>query len=63
MRLARLTEAAIELFEGDTEAAQGWMKAPRAVLGGKTPLEMAATEIGAREVENLILRLEDGVFS
>ncbi len=63
VRLARLTEAAIELFEGDTDKARQWMKAPRAVLGDKTPLEMASTELGAREVENLILRLEDGVFS
>jgi uncharacterized protein (DUF2384 family) len=32
-------------------------------LGDVAPLEMAATETGAREVENLIGRLEHGVFS
>ncbi|HEX8464026.1 MAG TPA: antitoxin Xre/MbcA/ParS toxin-binding domain-containing protein [Abditibacterium sp.] len=63
VRLARLTDAAIALFEGDEEKARRWMKTSRAVLNGKTPLELAATELGAREVENLIWRLEDGVFS
>jgi uncharacterized protein (DUF2384 family) len=32
-------------------------------LGGKTPLEYADTEPGAREVEDLLGRLEHGVFS
>lgn len=63
VRLARITEMAFDLFEGDTEAALRWMKAPREALGGNTPLAMVATEIGAREVENLIGRLQDGVFS
>jgi len=30
-------------------------------LGGKTPLEFADTETGAREVENMLGRIEDGV--
>ncbi len=63
VRLAQLTQKAIELFEGDTDKAREWMKKPRAVLGDKSPLDMASTELGAREVENLILRLEEGVFS
>ena len=63
VRLARITEMAFDLFEGDADAARRWLKAPRDVLGGNTPLQMVATEIGAREVENLIGRLQDGVFS
>ncbi len=63
VRLARILELSLRLFEGDIRAARRWLKAPRDALGGNTPLEMVATEIGAREVENLIERLEDGVFS
>jgi uncharacterized protein (DUF2384 family) len=32
-------------------------------LGGRSPLDFAQTEPGAREVENVIGRLEHGVFS
>lgn len=63
VRLARVMEMAFDLFEGDKEAARRWFKAPREALGGNTPLEMVSTEIGAREVENLIDRLQDGIFS
>ena len=63
VRLARILELSLRLFEGDADAARRWLKAPRDALGGNTPLQMVATEIGAREVENLIGRLEDGVFS
>jgi uncharacterized protein (DUF2384 family) len=32
-------------------------------LGWRTPIDFAQTEPGAREVENLIGRIEHGVFS
>jgi len=32
-------------------------------LGGETPLEYAETEVGAREVEDLLGRIEYGVYS
>lgn len=63
VRLARVFGASIELFEGDASKARHWMKTPRAALSGMTPLEMSSTEVGAREVEALIDRLEEGVFS
>lgn len=63
VRLAGLYEKAAELFGGDVAGARQWMSQPKKALGGETPLEYAGTEIGAREVENLIGRLEHGVFS
>jgi len=63
VRLARLYEKAAELFAGDAAGARQWMSLPKKALGGDTPLQYAGTEIGAREVENLIGRLEHGVFS
>ncbi len=61
--VSRLLTQAVELFEGDKEKAFRWFVQPNRGLGGLTPLEMAATETGTREVENLIGRLEHGVFS
>ena len=61
--LTRLLSQAIALFEGSKPSALRWFVQPNRALGNLSPLEMAATETGAREVENLIGRLEHGVFS
>jgi len=63
VRVARVFSRAIELFEGDSEGAQEWIVRPNRAFGGVSPFEMARTEIGAREVENLIGRIEHGVIS
>lgn len=61
--VARLLAQADELFEEDKAKTLRWLNAPNRGLGGRTPLQMAQTETGCREVENLIGRLENGVFS
>lgn len=63
VRLAQLKDAAIVLMRGDEELALSWLHSPLDVLGGKSPLEHATTELGARDVEDLIGRLRNGVFS
>jgi putative toxin-antitoxin system antitoxin component (TIGR02293 family) len=63
LRLALLFDKATELFEGDRAGAAHWLQSPCKALGQLTPLELAETEIGAREVEDLIGRLEFGVYS
>jgi putative toxin-antitoxin system antitoxin component (TIGR02293 family) len=63
LRASRIFEMAVELFEGDVEAATQWLQTPQPGLGGEVPLEFASTDVGAREVENLITRLEHGVFA
>jgi putative toxin-antitoxin system antitoxin component (TIGR02293 family) len=63
VRLARVFSRAIELYAGDADAAQAWMMRPNRALGGPSPFEMAKTEVGSREVENLVTRIEHGVFS
>lgn len=62
LRIARLIEDATRLHEGDLDQARTWLKTPKRALDGKTPLEMGRTEVGAREVENLLGRLEHGVY-
>lgn len=61
-RVQRLREKAVEIF-GDRELARKWLKESAYGLGDISPLEFAKTELGAREVENLLGRIEHGVFS
>ena len=63
LRLAMIFEKAAVMFYGDTAATLEWLRLPKKALGGESPLEYATTELGAREVENLIGRIEHGVFS
>ncbi len=63
LRASRIFGGALELFEGDAEAARAWLSSEQPALGGAVPLSVARTELGAREVEQLIGRLEHGVFS
>ena len=62
VRLARIFAMALELFEGDDAAARDWLGRKQIGLGGAAPLDLIASEVGAREVEALIGRLEHGVF-
>lgn len=63
LRASRLFGGALELFEGDADAARAWLSSAQPALGGAVPLSVAKTELGAREVEQLLGRLEHGVFS
>ena len=62
VRYQRLLEKAKNVF-GDTESAREWLTHRQPGLGNAKPIEFAKTEIGAREVENLLGRIEYGVYS
>ncbi|NQV16865.1 DUF2384 domain-containing protein [bacterium] len=61
LRAARVFAHVVSLFEGDYSAARAWFATSLPALGGASPLEFASTELGAREVEILIGRLEHGI--
>lgn len=63
LRASTVFDMVVDLFEGDTAEARKWLQSPQPGLGGESPLDFASTEVGAREVENLIGRLEHGVFA
>jgi putative toxin-antitoxin system antitoxin component (TIGR02293 family) len=63
LRFAMIFEKTAALFESDFAEARQWLRQPKKALAGQSPLEYATTELGAREVENLIGRIEHGVFS
>lgn len=62
LRFARLMGRAVEVLESEVNARQ-WLTSPQLGLGGAVPLEYAETEVGAREVEDLLGRIEFGVYS
>src|SRR5213594_4719836 len=62
MRFSRLLEHATNVF-GDIEKARAWLKFPQHGLGGAVPLDYAETEVGAREVDDLLGRIDYGVYS
>lgn len=61
-RIARLFKLAEEVLE-DKEAANRWLHRPQSGLGERTPLELMKNEAGAREVEELLYRVEYGIYS
>lgn len=63
VRIIRVIDRAVELFEGNKEEAQKWLNEPNRALSWKVPAELMASETGAYEVMKLITRLEHGVYS
>ena len=62
LRIGSLFDRAVAVL-GNAERARQWLKTPQRALGGRTPLDYADTEPGAREVEDLLGQLEYGVFA
>jgi putative toxin-antitoxin system antitoxin component (TIGR02293 family) len=63
-RLARVARlyAIAESVLGSREEAQRWMKTPNRSLDGVRPLDELETEVAAREVEDLLGRIQYGIF-
>lgn len=59
-RLARVIAAA-EYAWSDPADAREWLSRPHPELGGRTPLELAMTELGARQVEAVLDRMVYGI--
>ena len=60
-RIVRLLNMAEKLF-GSSEHARQWVNTSSRDFEGKSPLEYADNEIGAREVETVLDRIGDGVI-
>lgn len=63
LRISGIFEKAVELFDGNVDSAIQWLTNPKMALNCEKPLFYSRTELGAREVENLLGRIEYGVFS
>jgi len=62
VRLARVFATAVEMI-GDENKAVEWLQTPNRALGGQRPIDELDTDIGAREVEDLLGRIAYGVYS
>jgi putative toxin-antitoxin system antitoxin component (TIGR02293 family) len=59
VRLARIAAFGEQVF-GDGERFWRWFRAAKRHFGGRTPLEMVATEAGARLVEEFLGAIDHG---
>jgi uncharacterized protein (DUF2384 family) len=48
---------------GSIDKARGWLKTPNRALGCEMPLDLLDTVIGARQLEEVLLRINYGIFS
>lgn len=56
-RFARIVAIAEDMFEDKKEALK-WLNNPQHGLGGRVPFDMLQTDAGAREVEELLFRID-----
>jgi putative toxin-antitoxin system antitoxin component (TIGR02293 family) len=60
VRLARIAALGEHVFE-DGERAWRWLRSPKRQFHGRSPLQLMATEAGARLVEELLYRIDEGM--
>ncbi len=58
---ADILEKAIRVI-GNEDNARKWLYSPKRVLNGMIPADHAQTEEGAKEVKQILGRMEHGVF-
>lgn len=61
-RLSRIATLAEEVLGSPARASQ-WLHRPNRALGHAIPLRHLDTDLGARQVEDLLIRIGHGIFS
>jgi putative toxin-antitoxin system antitoxin component (TIGR02293 family) len=61
VRVARIAALATEAM-GAVDGVL-WLHEPNRALGDRIPLQMLQTEVGARQVEDVLTRIQHGVYS
>jgi len=61
-RLAHVFSLAQAVLE-NPERAREWIRTPQIGLSNRIPMQVMKTEVGAREVEDLLTRIEYGVLA
>jgi putative toxin-antitoxin system antitoxin component (TIGR02293 family) len=59
-RLARIYATALHVWDSEDDA-RAFLNSPHALLGGRRPLDVSLTELGARRVEDLLWKLFFGL--
>jgi putative toxin-antitoxin system antitoxin component (TIGR02293 family) len=61
-RIARVAAHAFGVFGAEDKAAT-WLRRPNRALNGELPIHLLDTDLGARQVEDILGRIEHGVVS
>jgi len=61
LRLQRIAALAGRVF-GNPAKAHRWLRKPKQLLGGRTPVDFLKSESGARQVEEMLYQIEHGMF-
>ena len=62
VRLARVVAQTESVF-GNKEKAMAWLRQPMKRFEGHTPIEMLATDVGSRLVEEALVQIDEGFFA
>lgn len=62
VRLAGIAAQATSTL-GGLDKAKPWLITPNRALGGAAPITLLDTDVGTRAVEDVLLRIEHGVYS
>jgi putative toxin-antitoxin system antitoxin component (TIGR02293 family) len=62
VRVARILAQASEVL-GNTENASTWLQRPNRALGDESPITLLDTDLGSRQIEEVLGRIEHGVYS
>jgi putative toxin-antitoxin system antitoxin component (TIGR02293 family) len=61
-RVARLYELGVRVF-GNADKARRWLSKPKIRFEERTPLVMMRTELGGRQVEEMLIQIDEGMFA
>ena len=61
-RIARVAAQAFAVF-GTQDKTATWLRRPNRALNGEVPIHLLDTDVGARQVEDILGRIEHGVVS
>ena len=61
-RIARVAAQAFSVF-GEEDKAATWLARPNRALNGEVPIHLLDTDVGARQIEDILGRIEHGVVS
>ncbi|MGK5088545.1 antitoxin Xre/MbcA/ParS toxin-binding domain-containing protein [Bdellovibrionota bacterium FG-2] len=63
IRLARIYAFAKEVFDGDADKTVEWLRRPNRALGAQKPISLLDSDLGAEQVEDVLGRLHEGIYS
>jgi putative toxin-antitoxin system antitoxin component (TIGR02293 family) len=61
-RIARVAAQAFAVFSTEDDAAT-WLRRPNRALNGESPIHLLDTDVGARQVEDVLGRIAHGIVS